>query len=508
VFGLVAVGPIAAVQVPGLGDYLNHLARMHVLVSIAHSAALQRFYEVHWTPIPYLAMDAVVPLLAQIFPIYVAGKIFVIACVVLPVAGAACLHYAAYGRIGVVPLAAFLVSTNTLLSLGFLNYLFALGFALMLFAAWVASAAWPRWPRAMIFAPFVLLLYFGHAFACGAYCLAVAGFEIGRAVRAGFRPLRLVAADVMAALAQAIPALVFAKTLDVGSGYVGALQTQYGDLGSKLVALVSPVLFFHDAANLWVLLALILSTAILARRLHVAPAIWPACLPVGLAAAAMPHLLFSTWGMDFRLPLFLVLLLIGAASFPRPGEAGQAAWRGFAVTAMFVLLSIKSVDSWWVLRGLDAQIAETRQVLGAMPRGSRLLIVNVAGRGSGHEEVPNNTIWDMPLTAVIDSDAFVPILFNGLTTIRMRPAFKLNSTPNGLPVTPAKLRAGLHGSVPAGVDPSDGEGGGGRVYWLGWERNFDFVLVQRFGADPGPLPANLVPVAHSRNLDLYRVRAD
>jgi hypothetical protein len=143
-----------------------------------------------------------------------------------------------------------------------------------------------------------------------------------------------------------------------------------------------------------------------------------------------------------------------------------------------------------------------------MPRGSRLLVVNVAGRGSGHEAVPNNTIWNMPLTAVIDSDAFLPTLFNGLTTIRMRPAFKASSTPNGLPVTPAELQAGLHASVQAGVDPSDGEGGGGRVYWLDWPQNFDFVLVQRFGADPGPLPANLVLAVHAKDIDLYRVRSD
>ena len=497
----IALAPLCLVHVPGLGDYLNHLARMHVLVNIGHSPALQLYYQVHWSPIPYLAMDAVVPLLARILPIYVAGKVFVIACVVLPVAGTACLHYVVHRRVSPVPLAAWLVSYNTLLSFGFLNYLFSLGFALFLFSGWVAAVEWPRWRRTAVFAPSVLALYFGHAFACGAYCLAVAGFESDRALRARLRPFRTVAANVLAALAQALPAIWFAATLNVGAGYVGRLQNVYGDIGSKLLALFSPVLFLHDAANGMVLLATLLCAGIFCFRVRLAPGIGAAFVPVLLAGIAMPHVLDSTWGMDLRLPLFGVLLLIGGASFPR-----AEAWLRPATAVLLVLLAAKSADAWSVLRHLDAQIADARRVLGHLPVGARLLVVNPAGHGTGRERVPESTFWHMPLTAVIDRDAFVPTLFNGLTTVRMQPAYHDSSTPNGLPVTPAQLREGEFAASPTpGSDLSDLEGGGGRIYWLGWPKNFDFVLVERFGADPGPLPAVLSPIAHSVDMDLYAV---
>jgi hypothetical protein len=499
-FSVVALAPLCLVQVPGLGDYLNHLARMHVLAGIAHSPDLQRIYQVHWTPIPYLAMDAVVPLLAHILPIYLAGKMFVLACLILPVAGAACLHYAVHRRFSLVPLAAWLVSYNTLLEFGFLNYLFSLGIALILFAAWLATTTSYRWRRAALFAPLVLALYFGHAFACFAYCLAVAGFEANRAIHARLSQFRAVAADLLAAFSQAIPALIFAATLNVNSGYVGSLSTTWGDLRSKLFAACAPFLFLHDPINALVLLALLALTAFLAVRVKLASQVWPACITVTLAAIAMPHVLDSTWGMDLRLPLFLVLLLIAGASFPR-----AAAFRWPVVAILFVLLAAKSADAWQALHLLDGQIAETRQVLAALPRGARLLVVNVERRGTGQERVPPITYWHMPLTAVIDRDAFVPYLFSGLTTVRLRPEFRAIGTPNGLPISPDQLREGITQPAPEGIDLSDGEGGGGRIYWYSWPKNFDYVLVQRFGADPGKLPDNLHLIAHAADMDLYRI---
>ena len=51
----VVLVPVLAVEVPCLGDYLNHLARIHVLTTIGSSPALQRFYENHWLLVPISA---------------------------------------------------------------------------------------------------------------------------------------------------------------------------------------------------------------------------------------------------------------------------------------------------------------------------------------------------------------------------------------------------------------------------------------------------------------------
>ena len=412
---------------------------------------------------------------------------------VLPVAGCAALHYAAHRRASLVPCTAWLFAANGLLSLGFLNFLFSAGLALLLLAGWVASAGWPRWRRAAAFAPCVLILYFGHAFACASYCLAVAGFEAARAVRAKFLP-RAVLADLAAAFAQAVPALCCAATLDVSSGYVGVLRTRYGDLGEKISAVMSPLLFLHDPVQGGVLVGGMVLALALATRLRWQPGLWPAALAVALAALAVPHVLASTWGTDLRLPLVAVLLGVAAASV-RAAPLGRA----LALAALFALTGVKSADAWVALHRVDAEFADTRAVLKDLPPGARLLVVSLTGHGTGREAVPLSTQWHMPMVAVIEHDAFVPTLFTGLTTVRVRPAYRASSTPNGLPISPVQLQQGV------GADDGQerGDGQGARFYHFGWPEKFDFVLVPRPG--PPDMPTMLVPFAHSDAWDLYRV---
>ncbi len=490
---LIVLAPFLAVEFPAMGDMLNHLARMHVLAALSQSADLQRYYIIHWSPIPYLAMDAIVPLLARVLPIYLAGKLFVCACVLMPAAGTACLHYAVHRRASLVPAAAFLLCTNYLLALGFLNYLFSAGLAMMLFAGWIAASGWRRWQRALVFAPLVLLLYFGHAFACLAYCLSVAGLEAARALRGGAGRIW----DVLAAAAQAGPALGFAATLHVSAGYVGALQTAYGTLADKLVAMQSPLLFLQDFPGRLSVFAVLLLGAATLRFVRMAPEIWPAACVVAVAALAMPHVVASTWGMDLRLPLVGAMLLIGGASWTGPRTAR---WKLAAVVTMLVCL--RSADDYTALRGVDAQVREHRRLLAALPQGARLLVVNTDGHGSGAERVTQSTLWHMPLVAVIDRDAFVPYIFNGLTTIRINPDYLSASTPNGLPISLADLRAGAN---LADDHLERGDGQGARVYFRGWPDKFDFVLIQHYGAAVDTVPPMLRLFRHGDGIDLYSV---
>src|SRR5271157_3404513 len=92
VYGLmsaIVLFPLAIVQVPGLTDYPNHLARMYILAHIDNSDALRRFYEVRWLPIPYLGMDATFEILSRFASIYDAGRIFIGLCILLPVVSVA-----------------------------------------------------------------------------------------------------------------------------------------------------------------------------------------------------------------------------------------------------------------------------------------------------------------------------------------------------------------------------------------------------------------------------------
>ena len=104
--------------------------------------------------------------------------------------------------------------------------------------------------------------------------------------------------------------------------------------------------------------------------------------------------------------------------------------------------------------------------------------------------------------AVIDRDAFASTLFTGEVVVKPAPALKASST---LWVTYPDLDQFLDGYVsgdPIGDIPT---GVKGRVYWYGWERKFDYVLVMHYGKRPTVLPAIVKLVASSEVADLYSI---
>src|SRR5437879_5412648 len=70
--------PVVLHPWPPMSDYINHLARMQVIATINTDPDLARFYEIDWQLIPNLMMDLIVPQLARVMNIFVAGQIYTI----------------------------------------------------------------------------------------------------------------------------------------------------------------------------------------------------------------------------------------------------------------------------------------------------------------------------------------------------------------------------------------------------------------------------------------------
>ena len=110
---IAALWPIFSVEVLPLVDYPNHLARMRILADLADSPELQAIYGLDWSVMPNLAMDLIVPALAKVFGLILAGQIFVAAALALLVAGTAALHRVLFGRVGPWPLVIYLFLHGT-----------------------------------------------------------------------------------------------------------------------------------------------------------------------------------------------------------------------------------------------------------------------------------------------------------------------------------------------------------------------------------------------------------
>lgn len=496
------IAPVLCITVPVLGDFPNHLARIHILESLATGSKLAAWYVRPGRLVPYQAMDVVVAALRPLLPLYPAGRVFVALCLLVPPAAAASLRYAVVGRVGLVPAAGFLISYNYLVSAGLLDYLFSAGLGVVLFAIWLATAGWPRWSRAALCGAGLALVFLGHAFAAVSYCILVAGNEIPLAWRRGFQPRAAVAADWAAAAAQGLPCLVLALGFGASGAFGGAAVTTYGNPTARLADLLTP-LFFPGPPWIFGLFGLLLlaGVALLASRFtRIAPTLAGPLAAIAVATAAAPSVLFNAWATDKRLPIVLFLVLIASLVPARPVPRPVFTW---AAIVLVVLVGARSATAFVLLQGLDVQAAELRGLLTGLPIGSRLLVVD-DDRPDAPLRLTLPVITDhLGLLATVDRDAFVPFLLTGATPIDVRPAFAAAASPNAGAITMAQLRDGAtRRDTPATPLPY---GYGGHVYWLGWHRKFDYLLVMGFGADPGPLPKGLFEIGRVPIAALYRV---
>src|SRR3954463_13489988 len=182
ILGFLTLSPLLWASVPPLGDYPNHLANMAILAHIGPSE-LHANYVVNWRPIPNLAMDMVVPLLARLLPLEVSGRLFIAATMILLVAGTAMLHRLLHGRFGFWPLCSLIFIYNFTFWYGFLNFLFTLGVVFFAFALWIATCNWRLLPRLIAFSALASLIFLMHLFAFGIYALLIASYELGIALR-------------------------------------------------------------------------------------------------------------------------------------------------------------------------------------------------------------------------------------------------------------------------------------------------------------------------------------
>jgi hypothetical protein len=400
---IIVLIPLALTRTLPLFDYPNHMARMHILANWASSAELQRFYAIEWKALPNLAMDAVVPALAAVLPMALAGKIFVALAMLSIPLGVALLHRALFQRWSVWPLMAFLLVYSRFLLWGFLNFLVGTGLSLIAIAAWVAWRE--RRPALAVTATGVIALgvYFSHLAAFGALGAAIGAYELG----ALYRARALVSGQAVKRLA--IVALPFIAPIFL-------FLTGPSNPGG-------PIVFSHFARKLDLPFSLFNNysrgldgVTAAAFVLLIAVGFWrgwfrlakPMALPLaalGLLYLVMPNQIYTASSVDHRLPLVIALILIAsieiAAVSTRHVRIGAAL--GFAL----LVARIGVVESHW--RGFDPLYAEYQAALDRLPVGAKLAVAHPVDGVRINSSTP--PLLHFPLVAVTDRDAFVPALF-------------------------------------------------------------------------------------------------
>ena len=492
---LITVLPLIGIDMPGLGDYPNHLARAAILTNAPHNPALQLYFDPAWHFAPYAGMDVIVVALSHVMPIYAAGRVFVALCLIMPVLAAIALRRAATGSIGVLPAFAFFVSYNYMLSRGFLTYLFGACLAVMLFALWIGTqksrAAW----RLPFFAASLIALYTCHAFAFAFYALLLGSFELWAARTAPTRARTRLAA----AAATGIPAVIFALLMQKNGGLAGQMDFRFGPLSHHVNALLSAFFFPSPAADLTEVIVLPVGALMLFRhggalRRLIAPEMGGTLLAVGLAALLMPETVLNIWGIFFRLPVMFVVLALGCL---RPVTTLPPRRARLILASLAALVAIRAAGAAVLMRQANTLADQTRAVLASLPSAKRLLVAQEL-----HADFELSTMVDhFGALATIDRAAYVPYLF--LYMVQPRADAPVVGSINGAAIDLARLNTGA-AAWPDGV-PRPPYQYGGQEYWRGWPEHFDYVLITHFGKLTAPLPSLLRHVTGNDFADLYQV---
>jgi hypothetical protein len=505
------LSPLLWASVPPLVDYPNHLARMWILVNAGRIQELGSNYVAHWRLLPNLAMDLIVPTLALVMPVELAGRLFIALTMLALLGGTVTLHRALHGRVGLWPLCSLLFIYNAAMFWGFLNFLFGAGVFLLTFSGWVATRRWRIAPRIAVFSAVATLLFILHLFAFGLYGLTVMSYELGIRVRPRGWSVKTLVCFGLAGL-QFIPAIGLWMWLLMTATGTEPTYTAYGSVIDRMYALVAPATFGRPVPLDIVFIAFFgffMVYAVNGRSLKIAPDMAFPLLVLAMATFLIPNWLSGSWLADVRLPVTLPFLFIASTRF----EPARRLTIGFFAIAAGVLLTVRlwAISETW--HDYDLRFTEFRAAARVIPLGARLLFVEDA-LPETYRRIPGvptllASRWERSFVhvgalAVIDRAAFIPGLFLTWT-----------------PVSPTARNAGLFTTSLPPPDPtpemlsaassrneqviSSSDRANERPYWRDWPKHFDFVLWIDFGRPPASLTEHLQLSASGSFFRIYRV---
>jgi hypothetical protein len=498
-----ALFPLLAVDVPALVDYPNHLARAHILATVSDNPVLQERYVVAWKLVPNLAMDLFVVPLASVMSSYTAGRLFIAATLLSIVAGTLTLHRVLHGRVGLWPAAIYLFLYNHVLAWGFLNNLFGFGICLLALAGWIATDRWPAWARLVAFTAMSSILFFSHLFAFGAYGLTIGAYQLGQFLARGEWTLARIKHHLILPAGQFLVPCALWLISPGATGIVpGSSGTfLFGNLQSKFRALWSPTVLVGNGSDLFVFVVVCIAVFVLvfSRSLKLAPAMRLPILVLVCVAAVMPTWVFSLVGVDFRLPILIVCLVVAGTRLEAKGRRFLPA---LAIMALAVFGErVWSTTELW--RGYDRQFQEFRDAAQNIDVGARVLVVRLI---EGRLSVSQRMFSHMAALAVVERAVFLPDLFTGpQQPLGVRPAYEAADLPNGYDLSLRELRAG--------ADPIQAERlketriiRGAKAYFAAWPSKFDYVVTLDAEDSHNPLPDLLRPLHQGSFFVIYAVK--
>jgi len=476
---LMLAAPLWSAWAPAMPDYPAHLATFAMIQQGTDTA----LYHLHWSFVPNLASEVLVPLLARLTGLVVATKLFLTAAIFLWVMGPGAIHRALYGRTGIAPLFGSFFAYNANFVWGFFNYYFAAGLSFAVFAGWIATDRRNGVMRLAGFAITVTALYFCHIFAAASLLLMLIGFEIAQNIREEDFKLALLARRALRVALIYGPAALAFVFLRPRSNEDGSVEFNLAD--TMLDRFESLIQHAFDASDYVLPLILFggLALALILRKARLHPALWITLGLLLLGALGAPEWALGGWAVHLRLPAGFGALLFAAAELRMrpPVRASLAVFALMMIAANAILLT----QSWL---GYDHHYREFQAALEEIPRGARLLTV-LDGNAIG--ERADQPYWHMAEFAIPERGVFTPLLFTtkGQHVVQWNQPYAryaAKTAQQGSPPDIDELEFLARGQMDADAEIKDSV-----PYLDHFQCHFDIALVVHLDGKRTPVPAML-----------------
>lgn len=479
-------------------DLPNHIARHYIAAN--EGGPLARFYDYGVSLTPNSAADLAFLLLGDPADPVGFSQVLMAVYAVALVASAMLLSRVAWGRWSPWPLASALVAYNTNFFWGFQNFLLAIPVAVAVLALWLATEERPTWQRLAILGPAVTLVYLFHFFAFVFLAFATFGREAQLLlvrtgpVRTSLRRGLTMSLAFVVPLAWLASSVLAEKASPAGNFTRGKVGYEWLDVfGSLAIARFDDLGTGVNLTGCLVTVALFAMLAILLRpgrvRLRLAPALMGPVIAVAIATVLAPSWLNGVAWVHVRLPFVLVLIVIAGSRWEglRPRSAAAI---GAIVLA---LVAARSATFERLSAVHNADMGDLTATLADLPLGARLMPLARDG---------DNRVWHVQAYAVVQRQAFVPTLFQGVHSLLVLPEWRNASIAAGRSV-PIELAMGI-------LDPDEAPtmrlAPQERAFLEDWPEEFDYVLLT--GPIDGPaeeLPSWLRPVSSSGRYALFEI---
>ena len=502
---------VAIFKFPPILDYPNHYARMWLLAGGIDTPPFQQIYAIDWNrSFTNVGIDLMAYWLGPLIGVSLLARSLLFLAIVLPPLGAIALHRRLFGGGYYWQIAILYFAWCATLIGGFINFQIGLGMALF-FAT--ADHALQSRNRAALFVFRLLaglLLTTMHIFSLGFYMALVCGLEFSPTMAAMklFRDfMRLCGRLAMAVLACALPAIclfLYQPVLpDAGNGNLGASWND--SLVLILANLMSAFWSYTVLVDMLFLIPLILvcTNAVRTRRLQLHAGLAVTATGLLLFACLSPRHLLATGWISWRFPIMTALAaMVMVCPLPRLSRRqallvvtmisavalGRTAWIGF---------------NWW--QG-EAEVADVRTVLAAVPEGAAILPVMRQQKSAPHVVDHRYFAWNqdtfrhLPTLAIPYAHSFVPTVFTakGKQPLTVLPPWSDIAVPEG-----NLLSVGL-------LDCPDeiGTVSSFAPYLVNWRQRFDFILLVNADVEDrfdGTIPSGVRLAAETPFAKLYAI---